>query len=115
MHNNFVDATSVVCGEDRNLCLGQNLTVQCDTAHPFLEWSVPEYRIELDFSGIDTIGSIESSGDFIAALIRNSEGNLSSELRFQAKNAYNNTDIICMDGFTGEKENCTPLLTGEID
>ena len=109
----FVDgATSVACGEDSNLCIGQNVTFHCNTTHSFLEWHIPKYRIELDFSGIDINSSTESSGDFTAILTGNYGGYLSSELRFEAEIEYNNTDILCFDGFTGEEKKCTSLMAG---
>lgn len=88
------------------------MTLQCNTTNPFLEWQIPKYDYELDFSGFDQTGSIEALGGFTAILIMKSGRHLSSELRFLANVEYNNTGIRCSDGYTGEEMNCTTTLTG---
>ena len=112
MHSG-VDATSINCGMDSDLCLGQKVLFQCNTTNPFLEWSIPKYDTELDFSKTDSNGHKEMNLTFTATLVEKSGNNLTSELMFYTEKLEdNNTNITCFDGFTGLGQLCTTILAG---
>lgn len=79
----------------------------------FLEWFIPKYNYELDFSIADYNGKNETRNGFTAILIRNIDRKiLISSIEFSIKDLdYNNTGIICGNGYDGY-DNCTITLAG---
>ena len=98
---------------DSNLCLGQNVALYCKVTSNYLEWYIPKYKYELDFSVLDHNGTSESTNGLTAFLIENIEGEmLISSIEFVIKDLdYNNTGIICGDGYYSY-DNCTITLAG---
>ena len=115
MHSGVDATTSIDCGVDSELCLGQEVLFQCNTTNPFLEWYIPKYGAELDFTNKDKNGCIEMKHNFTAILVGKSGNDLTSELTFYTKKLEdNNTNITCFDGFSGQEQLCTMILAGIV-
>lgn len=115
MHRGVDATTTINCGVDSELCLGQEVLFQCKTTSPFLEWYIPKYGAELDFTSKDKNGCKEINHNFTAILVEKSGNNLTSELTFYTKKIEdNNTNITCFDGFSGQEQLCTMILAGII-
>ena len=111
-----VNGTSLHCGVDSNLCLRQNVVLYCNTTTGFLEWYSPNYKyqvLELDFSVLDYEGKNETSNGFTAILIGVVGKMIISSIEFTIQDLeYNNTRIICGDGYYYDNI-CTITLTGK--
>ena len=103
------------CGKMNNLCLGQEVTFQCNiTGIQYLEWYVPEpYDYEMDFAVTSDVGHTETQGCF-TAILNGKNGYYTSDLMFSQKLEYNNTNITCSDGHNpDERKFCTVTLAGK--
>ena len=108
----IVGATTTYCGEFEVFCLGKEIFFQCNTTNPFLEWYLPRYNYELDFSGSDYVGDYEIRHGLAANLTGKKKGNLMSTLVLMLDLEYNNSNVICVDGFTGQNQKCTIVIGG---
>lgn len=96
------------------MCLRQNVVLYCEVNSVFLEWYIPEYKSEADFSFfLDPNGTKETNNGFTAILIGKFYGEFevftmisSIEFNIQDLN-YNNTVIICGDGYSYDECNIT--------
>lgn len=99
------------CGNHTYQCLGEQVSLQCNTTNAFLEWYIRRYQseFELEFNVFDNNGVMRTAGNFTATLIDKFGRSLESDLTFVARN---NTEIMCFDGVSGHTATCTLLLAG---
>ena len=99
---------------DSNLCLRQNVVLYCNTTTRYLEWYIPNYKyqeLEFDFSILNHEGKIKTSNGFTAILIGIVGKMIISSIEFIIQDLeYNNTRIVCGDGYYYDNI-CTITLT----
>ena len=115
---------SVNCDNGRSYCLDEEIKYTCRTLKPYLVWSVVSSsrtkELEMDFTRRDSVGCRESCAingvEFSAELIGNADNqaDFRATLSYRTKRILNNSNIYCLDGFTGEEQKCGVRLLREL-
>ena len=61
-------------------------------------------------NGINSKGDSETKDNFTVTFIDDSDGDITAEIKFTAKESLDEWIIRCIDGGSGKKENCTSIL-----
>ena len=97
------------------LCLERQYILYCTTTN-VLKWKIPcEFRDskqELDFNNLNDVGAYKTCCSFRADLVNKSGMTLTSSLTFTMELEHNNTNITCLNGWTGENDACYITMAG---
>ena len=92
---------------------GTVVTLQCRVDSRILRWTVPPDSSNIDFTGVDRIGTTRSENGFTAILNTNGTAPASSSLTVMLNQSLNGTSVDCLDANEGGNNSCQLLVIGE--